>query len=189
VLEMGEAIVVALVGDGQGIVLIAGKSAQIITPDLDFDLGEAFEEPGVASDGGDEDGLLRGGGLEAEEEGVFEVYEIEGVFAYDGGGSGEDAVLESIGSDDGLAFSGAWPGRFFGVETVGLDLFDGRHKITSINGSKQVREQMLLESCKWWIRWEIFIFCSREGLAKFGSKRIWPLLRGAGRPFFWRATC
>ena len=76
--------------------------------------------------------LLRRGGLEAEEESVFEVTESEGVFAYDGGGSGEDAVLESIGGDDGLAFSGAWPGRFPGVETVSDDLFDGRHTITQL---------------------------------------------------------
>ena len=54
-LEMGEASVVAFVGDGQGIVLTGGESAQIVTPDLDFDLGEAFEVPGVTGDGGDED--------------------------------------------------------------------------------------------------------------------------------------
>jgi hypothetical protein len=44
VLEMGEASVVALAGDGQGIVPIADKNAQIVTPDLDFNLGEAFED-------------------------------------------------------------------------------------------------------------------------------------------------
>src|SRR5205823_6322301 len=46
----GEPSVVAFVGDGQGIVLTGGKSAQIVTPDLDFDLGEAFEVLGVTSD-------------------------------------------------------------------------------------------------------------------------------------------
>jgi hypothetical protein len=89
VLEMGEASVVALVGDGQGIVPIAGKSAHTVTPDLDFDLGEAFEVPGVAMaetrillarrD------LLRRCGLEAEKEGVFEVTESGGVCACEGG--------------------------------------------------------------------------------------------------------
>jgi hypothetical protein len=44
VVEMGEASVVALAGDGQGIVPIAGKSAHIVTPYLDFDLGAAFED-------------------------------------------------------------------------------------------------------------------------------------------------
>ena len=85
VLEMGEASVVALVGDGQGKLRFASNGTHIVSPDLDFELGEAVEEPGVTSDGGDEDFLLGVGGLEAEEEGVFEIEESEGVFAYDGG--------------------------------------------------------------------------------------------------------
>ena len=75
--------------------------------------------------------LLRRGGLEAEEEGVFEVEESEGVFAYDGGGLGEDAVLDRVGGDDGLAGVGPGSGRFPGVETVSVDLFDGGHRVTS----------------------------------------------------------
>src|SRR5713101_8227830 len=120
---MGEARVVAFVGDGQGILLIAVNGADVVAPYLDFELGEAFEVPGVTSDSGDEDRLLGGGGLEAEEEVVFEVGESEGVFAYDSGGLGEDAVLESIGGDDGLAGVGAGSGRFLGIATVSFNLF------------------------------------------------------------------
>ena len=54
-LEMGEASVVVLVGDGQGILVIAFNGTHVVPPDLDFELGEAVEEPGVPSDGQDED--------------------------------------------------------------------------------------------------------------------------------------
>ena len=89
-------------------------------------------------------GLLGRGGLEAEEEGVFEVEESEGVFAYDGGGLGEDAVLERVGGGDGLAGAGPRSGRFPGVETVSLDLFDGRHKITQFTVAGG-----LVSRCSW----------------------------------------
>src|SRR5205085_2763378 len=100
---MGKAGVVALVGGGQGVLRSAFHGIHIVAPDLDFELGEAVEEPGVTSDGQDEDFLLGVGRLEAEEEGVFKFEKSEGVFAYDGGGFGEDAVLERVGGDDGLA--------------------------------------------------------------------------------------
>ena len=153
----------------------AFNGTHIVAPDLDFELGEAVEVPGITSDGRDEDLLLGGGGLEAEEEGVFEVEESEGVFAYDGGGFGEDAVLEGVGGDDGLAGAGPGSGRFLGVETVSRDLLDGRHKITQLTVAGG-----LVSRCSWkavssGLDGRSFIFCWRDGkrFRQFRGLRRW----------------
>jgi hypothetical protein len=112
------------------IVLIDAVQSEV--PDLDFDVGEALEKPGVAGDGGDEDLLLGGGGLEAVEEGLFEGGEGGGVFADDGGGLGEDAVFVGVGGDDGFAGGGAGSSGFSCVTTIGFDLFLRSHTEKSV---------------------------------------------------------
>ena len=75
VLEKREAVIDRGVGNGEGIgggfVVVLIDSVQPEIPDMDFDVGEAFEEPSAAGDGGDADFLVARGGLEAVEEGLF----------------------------------------------------------------------------------------------------------------------
>lgn len=128
-LEVGEGAVDGGVGDGEGMGVVAWDAAQVMIPDMSFDVGKAFEERGVVGDGGDEELLVGGSGLEAAEEGAFEGSEGVGVFAGDGAGFGEDAVLEGVEVDGGFAGGGAGSGGFAGVATIGVDLFGGGHLV------------------------------------------------------------
>jgi hypothetical protein len=57
-------------------------------------------------------GLFGGGGVEAFEVGVAKPFEGGGVFAYEEGGFGEDAVFEGVEAGGGLALRVAGSGGF-----------------------------------------------------------------------------
>ena len=73
-------------------------------------------------------GLCGTAGVEAVEVVVAKGFEGCGVFADEGVGFGEDAVLEGVEAGCGLAFRGSGSGGFECVEAVGLDLFDRCHR-------------------------------------------------------------
>ena len=98
-----------------------------LAPHVGLGIGEAFEAPGVADHGGEEDVLVRSGGLELVVVAGAEGFEVGGVFAGDDGVGGEEAVFESVEAGGGLALGGPRAGGFLSVEAVGLDLFESTH--------------------------------------------------------------
>ena len=97
-------------------------------------VGGAFEAPGVADHGGEEDVLVGVGGLELVEVAGAEGFEEGGVFAGDDGVGGEQAVFEGVETGDGLAGGGAGSSGFLRVEAIGLDLFKSAHTDLSVAG-------------------------------------------------------
>jgi hypothetical protein len=59
--------------------------------------------------------------------------EFARVLALNDGLLGEEAVLDGVMGDDGLAFGGAGAGGFLGVATVGVDLGLGGHGMSSVS--------------------------------------------------------
>ena len=91
---------------GQGVGLLA-IVLHGLRPDGGLGVCRALEAPGVADHGGEEDVLVRGGGLELLEVAGTEGVEVGGVFAGDDGVGGEEAVSEGVEAGDGLAGIGA----------------------------------------------------------------------------------
>jgi len=113
-------------GAGEGVVAVL-MAIEALGPHVGFRIGAAFEPPGVADEGGDEDMLVGGGGLETVVVAGVEGLQVRGVLAGDDGVGGEEAVFESVETDGGLALGGTGSSGFGSVEAVGLDLFESTH--------------------------------------------------------------
>jgi hypothetical protein len=116
-LEVGEAGGDPVFGVDEGVGVVV-QAFEALVPELGFDDGEAFEEPGAGDEAGDEDVLFGGGGLEAVEVGLGEELVVGGVFGGDDGGAGEDAVVEGVEAGLGFAGGGAGAGGFEGVAAI-----------------------------------------------------------------------
>ena len=89
--------------------------------ELGFGVGDSVETPG---EGGDfaEEGVLDGGaGAELVVEFLLVAEEAAGVFGFEEGGFGAEAVGLGVLAGFGFAFLGAGAGGFLGVGFVGVD--------------------------------------------------------------------
>jgi hypothetical protein len=125
--EFGELVVVAVEGaDVAGGVLLIGGTAvgfHFAPPHLVVGGVETFDPPGHLDDFVEEDALVSGGGGEVAVVAVAESVEIVAVFAFDDDGVGVDGGLEGVAAGGGFAGGGAGAGGFFGVGSVGSELF------------------------------------------------------------------
>jgi hypothetical protein len=95
--------------------------------------GFVLEAFGALESPGEADGAVGEGGFEGALGGQFGEHlvavglEFAWIFANDDGVAGDQAVLESVLGDGGLACGGAGAGGFLGVLAIGLDLGFGGH--------------------------------------------------------------
>ena len=109
------------------------------SPELGLNPAEAALGPLGGDEGIDERELVGIGGLVVEKERGGEGFELGGVFAGDDVGEGVDAGFQGVERGGGLAFGSDGAGRFFGVQTIGVDLCFGCHKGNSVGGARQVK--------------------------------------------------
>ena len=117
----------------EGLVLELGagelfvQAFEAIIPKVSFDTPEAALRPLGGGEGIDERELVGAGGMEIEEEGRGDGFELGGVFEADGFAPGVDAGLEGVEVVDGLAFGRSGAGGFLGIEAIGVWRRLGRH--------------------------------------------------------------
>jgi len=112
---------------GAGVVFGDG-TAEIVEDQCLVALG-TLDAPGHAGNAADEEDFAGIERLILVHEFVGEGVELGGVFDGDGGTLGGQAVNEGVAGGTGLACGGFGAGGFFGVETVGFDLFCTRHDL------------------------------------------------------------
>jgi len=110
--------------------LLAGHA---VFPKLSFEPEIPAVEPLTGDEGIDQRALLGGGGEPTIIVLSGESCEIGGAFAADDGRLGVEAGFQGVHGDDGLTFNGTRAGGLGGVELVGLDLPDGRHRFPLIS--------------------------------------------------------
>jgi len=113
-LDYGELLIQPGMRSGEGEFLVT-FALHGTGPQGGLDAGIAFEGPGVADHGGEEDVLVRGGGLELVLVAGAEGFEVSGVFAGDERVGGEEAVFEGVEAGGGLALGGPRASGFFWV--------------------------------------------------------------------------
>jgi hypothetical protein len=129
-LEAGEGVRAAAEGlTCRTVVLGSPGILHFAFEDLGIDSAKTAEQPIVVDEDVDKEAFFRVGGQETVAIFRGEGFEGGGIFAADEGGFGVDAGLESIQAGDGLALRRAGASGKQGVEAIGRDLFDGRHKI------------------------------------------------------------
>jgi len=129
-LEAGEGVRAAAEGLAcRAVVLGSPGILHFAFEDLGIDSAKTAEQPIVVDEDIDEEAFFGGGGQETVAVFRGEGFQGDGVFAADEVGFGVDAGPESIQAGDGLALRRAGASGKQGVETIGGDLFDGRHRI------------------------------------------------------------
>ena len=128
-LEAAERICSAAEGlPGGAVVLGSPGILHFAFEDLGIDSAKTAEQPIIVDEDINKEAFFRVGGQETVAVFRGEGFQGGGVFAADEVGFGVDAGLERIHAGDGLALRRAGAGGKQGVETIGRNLFDGRHK-------------------------------------------------------------
>lgn len=128
-LEPGEGVRAAAEGLAcRAVVLGSPGILHFAFEDLGIDSAKTAEQPIVVDEDIDEEAFFGVGGQETVAVFRGEGFQGGGVFAADEVGFGVDPGPESIQAGDGLALRRAGAGGKQGIETIGRNLFDGRHK-------------------------------------------------------------
>ena len=110
----------------EGLVLELGagelfvQAFEAVIPKVSFETAEAALRPLGGGQGIDERELVGAGGMEIEEEGRGDGFELGGIFEADGFAPGVDAGFEAVEAVDGFAFGRSGAVGFFGIEAIGV---------------------------------------------------------------------
>ena len=124
---------------GSVLVVLEGRG-ELVFPNLSVDFGETAEVPVVTDESVDIVALLGGGGVEPLDVFLRERFESRAIFAADEERLRVDAGFQGILGRVELALDGARAGGFLCIETIGLDLFDGRHDFQLAWGAAELPE-------------------------------------------------